>query len=210
MIVDDYPVVDQQLRGNGADAGRGWHRQAGGHIRYCAGRRSAQPDRVPGRVRGLRWRGGTCAHRRAHRRSHGRVCWRSSRPACGAWPGRHGALPIRPACVVCRGRLGRPGRRLPVGGTRRRGRHSRGRAARLTRGRVSSLAGGLGRRRLGQRVVIGEEAPPGLVHRAGVRLVPLIKLVNKPLIRPEIRLRACPVMRRTVMRLLAGGLGRTG
>jgi hypothetical protein len=49
-------------------------------------------------------------------------------------------------------------------------------------------------------VIVGEEVPPRSVDRAGIRLVPLVKLIDEPLVRPEVSTSlyslgglACPV-----------------
>src|SRR5258708_1661684 len=55
------------------------------------------------------------------------------------------------------------------------------------------------------RMVVGEEAPPGLIHGAGIGEVTLVKLVNEPLIGAEIGLRACAVARRAGWRLPGAG-----
>ena len=175
VVVDHYPVVDQQLGRDGAHAGRGRHGEAGGHVRRGAGRGSAQPDldrvlrvrrwwRRPGRCResrrdrgrGAPCGGGRCRARRGGCRGRaacGRaVCW----PACG-WPAR---------CAAC----GRDGGR------------------RRCLARPGLLRAAPAGRRLLRRlwVVVGEEIPPGPVHRAGVCLIALVELVNQPFVGPEI------------------------
>ena len=105
VVVDHDAVVDQQLGRHRADAGRGGHGQAGGHVDRGAGGRAAQPGGARGRRRGrgglgrLAGDGGRCWRRRGGRRS-------------------------------ARGRGGRPGRGRRGG---RRGRRGGGRLARLGR-----------------------------------------------------------------------------
>src|ERR1700689_4867563 len=76
-----------------------------------------------------------------------------------------------------------------------------GRRARARRG----CSGSAGRPRLLRRlwVVVGEEIPPGPVHRAGVCLIALVELVNQPFVGPEIGARRIGSRRCTRRRVTA-------
>src|ERR1700722_15173175 len=73
---------------------------------------------------------------------------------------------------------------LPAGG--RRGSGGRGGGWRRGRRRGSSSGRLLRAGGIRARLVVGEETPPRPVYGAGVGLVALIKLVDEPLIGPEV------------------------
>ena len=213
VVVDHYAVVDQELGRDGAHAGRGWHGEARGHVRRGAGGRPAQPDlwsllaasgggaagragaggrgRGRGPGPGLRCRGRRCtARRRGGGRGRSGRCGRAR--SCGAGPR---LAPPRGRRLPRPGPWARPelGPALPGRGCAGRGLGRRGAAPRRgRRGRAGLL------RRL--RMVVGEEIPPGPVHRAGVCLVPLVELVNQPFVGPEIRARRIGSRRCTLRR----------
>ena len=223
VVVDHYAVVDQELGRHGAHAGRRRHGEARGHVGRGAGGRPAQPDlgragpvrpgrglsRRGGRGRG-RWcrrRGCRCRGRRCRgRRGHGRG--RSGRRG-GSRSRGVGASRRRRGGGGCPGRSqSRCGRSRGLRG-RSRGRRGRSRGR---RGGRRGRRGGAGLlRRL--RMVVGEEVPPGPVHRAGVRLVPLVKLVHEPFVGPEVRTRRVVIARggrRIIRRAGPRGLSRHG
>ena len=178
VVVDHDAVVDEQLGRDVPDAGRGGHGQAAGHVDRGAGRRAAQP--VPltsGRgCRGLGRRGG-----RGSRGSRGRRGRRRSRGSLGAGSGgrRRSLRGGRPVDVAGLG--GRSGARRPVGPVGPAGCGRRGGGAAVAVGFrcvIAVAAAG---------AVVGEEAPPRLVHRAWVRQVTLVQLIYKPLVGAEVR-----------------------
>ena len=190
VVVDDDAVVDEQLGGNGAHAGRGRHGQAGGHVRRRPGRRSPQPlDIRPGDQR-RRGRGGQDPGAALLRRA-GPV---RRRPA--GWPGpAPGACAPAPAGAgssAAPGQRPHPGRAVAAwsGGTRCTcvpGRRLGRGFARLGRPGSPQLGHpGWPRPATCRRLVIGEEAPPRHVHRTRVIQVALVELIHEPLIGTEV------------------------
>ena len=81
VVVDDDPVVDEQLGRERADAGGGGHGEAGHHVLRGAGGGAAELGEL-----GVRGRRGSA--RLGLRRRRG--AWRGG--GCAGWPGRLGAL----------------------------------------------------------------------------------------------------------------------
>ena len=177
VVVDHDAVVDQQLGRDGAHARGGGHGQAGGHVGRGPGGGAAQPDL--GRVlRGPAARGGRGRRCRPGRRALAPV----------RRTGAAGARPLRPAAGCAGAAAAR--RPAPAGAA-----CALAVAARPPAAAVRAAAPRLGRpaawrlRRL--RLVVGEEVPPGPVDRAGIRQVPLVKLVHQPFVGPEVGARRC-------------------
>jgi hypothetical protein len=171
VVVNDDPVVHEQFGRDRADAGRGGHGQAGRHVADGASRRPAQPADLGtfGWVWGRRqsWVWGRRLSGRRRRRRRGR-----------AWGRGSGA-----------GRGGR--RRGLLNGGSRRGRRNRGRGGGRGRGRRGGLEvdDRLRARPVRQAgLVVGEEAPPRTVNRAGVRQIALVQLLDQPFVGAEIGL----------------------
>ena len=177
VVVDHDPVVDQELGRDRTHAGGRGHRQAGRHVGDGARRGTAQPAHLGPRHRRRRGgpRSGSGSRSRSGlRRRRSRSGLRRRRDRCGL-RGRRGlrllGVGLRPGGYL---------RLRGSGGSRGRGRSRRRRGPGHRDDRLGP--GAVGQRRL----VVGEETPPGPVHRTRIGQVPLVELFHQPFVGAEV------------------------
>ena len=179
VVVDHDPVVDQELGRDRTHAGGRGHGQAGRHVGDGARRGAAQPADLGARHR--RRRGGPRNRSRSRSRSRNRSGLRRGRDRRGRDGRDRCGLRGRDRCGL-RGRCGLRPRRSG-------GRGGPGRAAGAAV--LATVMTGWGPVPLASAgCVVGEETPPGPVHRTRIGQVPLVELFHQPFVGAEVGLAA--------------------